>query len=332
MFALIIIAAVKNGAGPPKLRWLKKMENGDAPMITQIPELTVNWHILEPCNFKCNFCYAVYPEKRSSFTRDYAKVLVELSKLKGKLLDFASGPVIADSIRVNFAGGEPFLYEEKLREAISLSHYLGLKPSFITNGSLISDEFIKKFGPMISVAGFSVDSFDVQVNERIGRQDNKRGQLTQERLSEIFQLFRKVSPGTKLKINTVVCRENIAEDLSQAMIGLAPDRWKLLRVVPIHGAKGRGVTDRQYKAFIDRNARVTEHSSLEFITEDNDEMHRSYVMLDPQGCFYQRIEQTGSEHLVSQPVVKVGASRALQEIWFDVPTYSSRYTHNDTNK
>ena len=331
MTGIYVSPVYKDGTDKPHVKGRKQVATG-LPVITRLPELTVNWHILEPCNFKCNFCYAIYPEKRSCFSRDYAKVLSELAALPGRVLDFKSGPVIADSVRVNFAGGEPFLYERDLRKAISLSFYLGLKPSFITNGKLVSDEFIRSCGPMISTAGFSVDSFDPLVNERIGRQDNRGRQLTRERLYEMFQLFREVSPDTKLKTNTVVCQENVDDDLSQAMIELAPDRWKLLRVVPIHGAKGRGVTGRQYKAFIDRNARVTEHSSLEFITEDNDEMHRSYVMLDPQGCFYQRLEQTGSEHLVSQPVVKVGASRALQEIWFDVPTYSSRYTHNDTDK
>ena len=295
------------------------------PVATRIPELVVNWHVLEQCNYNCYFCYAAFDKFDYCFGVDYSKVLVELSELKGKPIHLASGTVIADSIRINFAGGEPFILDKHLREAISLAFRLGLKPSFITNGFLVRDDFIKEFGPKIGVAGFSVDSFDFGVNFAIGRLDPKGRQLTRERLSEMFRMFREVSPGTKLKINTVVLQENVDDDLSQDILSLAPDRWKLLRVIPVHGATGRGISDEQYKAFIDRHKHVAEQASLEFITEDNDEMFRSYVMLDPHACFYQRREEGSDDHITSEPVTQVGAAKALEAIRFDAKTYSSRY-------
>lgn len=74
----------------------------------QIPELTINWHVLESCNYDCYFCYAKYSQK-SRFSLDFEKVLKALSALNGKKLDFQSGSAQVESIRVNFAGGEPFL-------------------------------------------------------------------------------------------------------------------------------------------------------------------------------------------------------------------------------
>ncbi len=282
----------------------------------RIPELTINWHILEACNYDCYFCYAKYGQK-SIFSRRYPEILRELGTLNGRRIDFQSCSAIADSVRINFAGGEPFL-EKDLGQAISLAYELGLRPSFISNGSLLTDEFITKFGPMISVAGFSVDSFDDEQNRRIGRRDNQGGQVGYERMAEMFRAFRQVSPNTLLKINTVVCRENIHEDLTSPLRELRPDRWKALRVIPIHGATGQAISDEEFSSFLNRHRDVPG----KIVPEDNVDMHRSYIMLDPDGCIYQR---EGSSYIRSAPILDVGATAALQTVEFDAETYSSRY-------
>jgi radical S-adenosyl methionine domain-containing protein 2 len=282
----------------------------------QISELTINWHILEACNYDCYFCYAKYGQK-SIFSRHYAKILRELGTLNGRRIDFQNGCVIAESVRINFAGGEPFL-EKELGQAIALAFDLGLRPSFISNGSLLTDDFIMKFGPMISVAGFSVDSFDDEQNRRIGRQDNRGTQVGYERMADIFRAFRQVSPNTLLKINTVVCRENVRDDLTLPLCELRPDRWKALRVIPIHGATDRGISDEEFSSFLKRHRDVPG----KIVPEDNGDMHRSYIMLNPDGCFYQR---EGSGYLDSAPILDVGAATALQSIEFDAETYFSRY-------
>ncbi|WP_209427460.1 viperin family antiviral radical SAM protein [Pararhodobacter sp. SW119] len=282
----------------------------------RIPELTINWHILEACNYDCYFCYAKYGQ-RSRFSRDYAEILRELSTLKGARIDFLTISVVADRIRLNFAGGEPFL-EKDLGSAISLAFEMGLCPSFISNGALLTDDFIRAFGPKISVAGFSIDSFDAGRNRNIGRQDNRGRQVTFDRFAQIFALFREVSPGTMLKINTVVCRENVDEDLSAGLRELRPDRWKALRVIPIHGAEQRGIGDDEFAAFLARHR----DAPGRIVPEDNIDMHRSYLMLNPEGCFYQR---DGNGYLSSAPVVQVGAAGALRGVEFDAETYASRY-------
>lgn len=282
----------------------------------RIPELTVNWHILEACNYKCYFCYAKYGQK-PKFSCDFTTVLRDLSALKGRRINFLSGAVYAESIRLNFAGGEPFL-EKDLGAAISLAFDLGLHPSFISNGSLLTDEFIIKYGPMISVAGFSIDSFDANQNQVIGREDIRGRQVLFEQFAHIFSLFREISPHTLLKINTVVCRENVEVDFTEQLCSLHPDRWKVLRVIPIHGAEQRAITDDQFNDFLARHRDVPVH----LVPEDNVDMYRSYLMLNPEGCFYQR---DGSGYIKSAPVVQVGAEEALKSIEFDAQTYISRY-------
>lgn len=282
----------------------------------QIPELTINWHILEACNYNCYFCYAKYGQK-SIFSRQYSEILHEIGTLKDSSIDFEGCSAIAESVRINFAGGEPFL-EKDLGQAISLAYDLGLRPSFISNGSMLTDDFIMKFGPMISVAGFSVDSFDDEQNRRIGRRDNRGKQVDYKRMAEIFKAFRRVSPDTLLKINTVVCRENVREDLTQPLRELRPDRWKALRVIPIHGATHRGISDEEFSSFLNRHR----DAPGKVVPEDNVDMHRSYIMLDPDGRFYQR---KGSDYLRSAYILDVGAATALQTVEFDAKTYLSRY-------
>ncbi|WP_394198562.1 viperin family antiviral radical SAM protein [Litoreibacter albidus] len=292
------------------------MFDGERCQMLRIPELTINWHILEACNYDCYFCYAKYGQ-RSIFSRHYAGILRKLDALKNRRIDFQNGPVIAENIRINFAGGEPFL-EKDLDRAIDFAYNLGLRPSFISNGSLLTDDFIMRFGPMVSVAGFSVDSFDDEQNRKIGRRDSRGAQVDSERMAEIFRLFRQVSPKTLLKLNTVVCPENVGDDLSSSLRELRPDRWKALRVIPIHGATGRGVSDEEFSNFLARHKDV----AGQIVPEDNVDMHRSYLMLDPDGRFYQR---EGSSYIRSAPILDVGAATALRSVEFDAKTYSSRY-------
>lgn len=281
-----------------------------------IPELTINWHILEACNYDCYFCYAKYG-KKPNFSRDFSKILHDLSNLRGKEVDLLSGRIFVENVRINFAGGEPFL-EKRLGLAISLAYDLGLRPSFISNGSLLTDSFIRRYGPMISVAGFSIDSFSRDTNKRIGRLDNKDCQVAFDRFAQIFSLFREISPQTLLKINTVVCRENADDDFNEPFQELRPDRWKVLRIIPIHGAEGLEISDDQFEGFLARHRNVRGR----VVPEDNAHMHRSYLMLDPDGRFYQR---EGSGYMKSDPVALIGAAHALRGVEFDAKTYMSRY-------
>jgi radical S-adenosyl methionine domain-containing protein 2 len=284
-----------------------------ASEVIDLPELVVNWHIREECNFDCYFCYAKY-DQTSSFRHSYERVLCELASLVGQRIDLTPISVRPYRIRINFAGGEPFL-EKQLGPAIELAHDLGLTPSFISNGSLITGEFIRRYGSMISVAGFSLDSFSVETNQAIGRISSQGQQVGAAEIARIFDLFREVAPGATLKLNTVVCPENVDEDMREGLALLRPARWKMLRVIPIHG--GRAVSDDAFAAFVDRHAEVPGA-----VVEDNSDMHRSYVMIDPQGRFYQR---EGSGYLRSKPIVEVGAEQALRGVEFDARAYSKRY-------
>ncbi|WP_306751521.1 viperin family antiviral radical SAM protein [Paracoccus actinidiae] len=282
-------------------------------MVVEVHELVINWHIREECNFDCYFCYAKY-DQNSSFRRSYDLVLRDLARLAGKRIDLHPVPIRAERIRINFAGGEPFL-DKQLEPAIELAFELGLAPSFITNGSMITEAFVHRYGPMIAVAGFSLDSFSSDANRAIGRVSRQGQEVKAADLKRVFEIFRVKSPKTLLKINTVVCPENVNEDMRMGLSELRPKRWKMLRVIPIHG--GRAVSDEEFKAFVARHRDVPGA-----VVEDNDDMHRSYIMIDPQARFYQR---EGSGYLRSPPITEVGAMEALRGVEFSVGVYAKRY-------
>lgn len=284
--------------------------------VITIKELTVNWHILEACNYSCYYCYAKYGQK-PLFARSYVSVLEELASLADKRIRLANGWVHAEKIRVNFAGGEPLLVKN-LGDAIECAHKLGLSPSVITNGSLLSNSFIKRYSSMLSVIGVSIDSVDEETNRSIGRITNRKKQVTVSDIERIFSSVRVSSPHTKLKLNTVVCNENLHEDFSSLIKQVKPDRWKILQVIPIHGADEQGISSTAFDEFNKRHRSV----DCNIVIEDNQHMNRSYLMLDPDCRFYQRY---GSSYSRSDPILSVGAMSALKQVNFDYSTYLTRY-------
>ena len=79
--------------------------------------------------------------------------------------------------KINFAGGEPFLKERFLGNMVRFcKEQLGINTSVITNGSLVTERWLRKYGGYLDILGVSCDSFVESTNERIGRSDRKGAQ------------------------------------------------------------------------------------------------------------------------------------------------------------
>ena len=76
------------------------------------------------------------------------------------------------------------------------------------------------------------------------------------------------------------------------------------------------VSDAAFEAFKARHAGVEQ-----MVAEDNDEMTSSYIMITPDGRFYQN---TGGRYEKSQPILSVGIEAALQEVGFDYQKFANR--------
>lgn len=73
--------------------------------------------------------------------------------------------------KVNFAGGEPFLYKLMLAELLKFcKEELHLESvSIVSNASMIDEGFLQDYGQYIDILAISCDSFDDATNKRIGK-------------------------------------------------------------------------------------------------------------------------------------------------------------------
>jgi len=125
---------------------------------------------------------------------------------------------------------------------------------------------------------------------------------------------------TEVKVNTVVCSENHEENLSPVIRALDPVKWKVFQVLPVYGDFGVITLD-QFRAFLIRHS---EFSDI-IVSEDNDEMTGSYVMVDPLGRFFWRDQECAAGYRYSDPILEVGAKAAFRQSVIFWEKYGKRY-------
>lgn len=262
-----------------------------------MPIVSVNFHLLKPCNYRCRFCFATFGDIRGRLSTDDAARLVE--QLAG-----------AGCEKLNFAGGEPTLHPD-LGSLLGTARRAGMTTSIVTNGWGL-EPLLERHSEVLDWAGLSVDSSDEDVLVRLGRGSGGHA----ARSLQLAELARR--HGVRLKLNTVVTAINWREDMSDYVGRFAPERWKVFQVLPIEGQNDGAVDDllvspSQLRAFVRRHAHL-DAEGLAPIVEDNDAMTASYVMVDPLGRFF---SNAGGRHTYSDPILAVGVEVALAQVTFD---------------
>lgn len=276
---------------------------------------SVNYHFTRKCNKTCKFCF--HTEKSSHVaTGDEMKRGLQLLKEAGMR-------------KINFAGGEPFLYPRQLgwlcqycKEVLALESV-----SIITNGTKVTKRWLDEYGQFVDVMGISCDSFDEKTNELIGRGTGKNVQ----QLFLIRDWCRELK--IKFKLNTVVCKLNWRENMVVTIQELQPFRWKCFQVLFVEDendastadtaldkrkrdARELLITTEQWESFCQKH----EHLDA-FIPESNEIMASSYLILDEYLCFLDKGE--GKEKQ-SKSILDVGVAQALGEVHFDKEAFLRR--------
>ncbi|MBL4856516.1 MAG: viperin family antiviral radical SAM protein, partial [Idiomarina sp.] len=173
----------------------------------------------------------------------------------------------------------------------------------------------------LTYLGVSLDSTHSGTNLAIGRVERSGRQLSLNELTANLDFARQVNPALKIKINTVVNALNADEDLSELITRVRPERWKVLRMLPIVDAT-LAVSDEAFAAFVER------HSAFRSIqcVEDNSDMCESYLMVDPYGRFFQNQAAGEGGYLYSRPILPSGAAAAFSEMRLNPAGFRSRYT------
>lgn len=247
----------------------------------------VNLHLTEVCNFKCRYCFAHFEKHSILNVEDWKQIILNC---------FQSGMVEA----INFAGGEPLLFPG-LMELVHYARQLGLRCSLISNASLMDDAWIRENAGYFETIGISVDSFTDGIMQQIGRCNAKGEALTLDTLSHRLHLIHTLYPDVRLKLNTVVNRLNMNEDMAAAFIKchLPVSRWKLLKMCPFddgcHSNAALAISDEEYFRFVQHqlsrfgiNAFGTDDAAvfhtftgMDIVSER--ELRGGYIMVDAGG-------------------------------------------------
>lgn len=291
-------------------------------------QLVVNWHMTEACNYQCSYCYAHW--RKLDRERDVMHDTALTQRLLQQLFAFfsadPSNPLRAemqwDSVRLNLAGGEPLLNQKRTLEVVNLAKKIGFDVSIITNGSRLDTPTLTALAPMVSMIGISLDSANANTNRQIGRVDRQGGILNQASMTDDLRAARHSNPGLRLKVNTVVNALNCNDDMSAMIQRLAPDKWKVLRMLPVV-TNNLAVTDSQFNAFVARHGALASIVSA----EDNDSLTESYIMVDPKGRFFQNSTASpGAGYHYSRSILDTGVREAFSDLTLSASRYLSRYS------
>jgi radical S-adenosyl methionine domain-containing protein 2 len=272
----------------------------------------VNWHLLEPCQLKCKYCYAEWNKEKLPLIYKNTAQSVELIKQISHLRsDY-------QTVRLSFAGGEPML-DKNLGKKITAAKKYGLKISLITNGDLLSEDFLYENCTKIDLLGISIDSVNPLTNLQIGRATLLGRVPDYPKIAGLIKLAKKINPMLEIKINTVVNAFNFDEDMTDFMLSVQPNKWKILNVLPAtNKAKTQEISAQKFEFFVNR------HRHLPNVAiEDNAAMYNSYLMIDPYGRFF--CNAPNQTYHYSPPILDIGIDTALKSIDFDYQKFQNRY-------
>ncbi|MBQ9735601.1 MAG: viperin family antiviral radical SAM protein [Clostridia bacterium] len=273
----------------------------------------INFHITDACNYSCRYCFANF--KMQDLPLADAKRVVD------SIVTYFRENGIADG-RINIAGGEPLLYR-RLDAVIDYIVEKGVKVSIITNGSRLTEERIAAWSDKVSMIGISVDAITPAAEVRIGRCDGCEQVNTVEHLTKMASAIRKA--GIRLKINTVVSKINLDEDMLSLYRAVKPDRLKLIYLHVVRYANEWPDTMDliptlgEYHAFIEKNRYEDE---CELVCEGPTDMENSYFMINPHGEVY--INCLGIEKKYGNCIYEP-LSQIFERLPFDAKKFSLRY-------
>ncbi|MDD2421885.1 MAG: radical SAM protein [Heliobacteriaceae bacterium] len=113
---------------------IERTENGPKLKSLQFPT-SATYDLTLACNLKCRFCYqGNLREAGGPSLTTVKKVLDEMKRGGVK--------------KVIFVGGEPFLHPAWV-ETLAYSHGLGITSSFVSNGTLITEQIVKRISGFV---------------------------------------------------------------------------------------------------------------------------------------------------------------------------------------
>ena len=223
---------------------------------------SANLHIYGKCNYRCEHCFDRCLTHKYLKPTDWVETLSFLKEYGVE--------------KINLAGGEPTLYPY-LDQMCYLIKGMGFKLSIVSNGSMMTEEWMERMEGVVDWIGLSIDSVDEEDEIQIGRGRGKH-------LENIVKVARMAHRhGIKVKLNITVVRRSWMKDFGPFIKRVEPERIKCFRALTLKNANDDipdtwSITDEQFEDFRQRHQNIPN-----IVFEDNEDMVSSYVMFDPLG-------------------------------------------------
>ncbi len=275
---------------------------------------SVNYHLWEPCNMNCKFCFATFQDVKKN-------ILPKGHLPKEKAINVIHQLAEIGFEKITFAGGEPTLCPW-ISDLIKTAKNLGMTTMIVTNGSKLTEDFLKTNKTNLDWIAISVDSLNALTNNTIGRTLSNKKLFDAE---HYYPLCKKIKQyGYGLKINTVVNSKNKDEEFVDFIKHSKPKRWKILQVLPMKEQndlhiEDMMVTNNEFKSFVKKHNILKDNTNI--VVETNEQMKGSYAMVDPAGRFF---DNANGVHNYSKSINDIGARLAIQQVNYDFEKFIER--------
>jgi radical S-adenosyl methionine domain-containing protein 2 len=275
---------------------------------------SVNFHLWEPCNMRCKFCFATFQDVKKTILPKGHLPMEQAIEVVKELAQFGFE-------KITFAGGEPTLCPW-LDELILTAKSSGMTTMIVTNGSRLTPEFLDRNQHILDWIALSIDSTQASTNLKLGRAVSGKNEIGFEDYKRIIQQIKELGYG--LKINTVVNRHNLDENFSELIQCAQPKRWKILQVMPVAGQNDLKVGELtissvEFESFVNRHITLEEYTTL--VPESCELIRGSYAMVDPAGRFF---DSASGRHQYSEQILTIGVRNAYLKAFVDNQKFHQR--------
>lgn len=263
-----------------------------------------NLHFTDFCNFSCKCCYAKNDKNSLS--------IEEIEKIVKNISSYLKANGIKDG-RINIAGGEPTT-SRNLQKIIDIIVSNGIKASLITNGILLTEDFIRANKEKLTMIGLSIDSINEETNRLLGRCENSKRCFDYKRLTDICRCIKEC--GIVLKINLVASKLNFNKDIKSLLDDVKPDRFKILQMLPTTPfAKENALSEDEFMQY------AKKYEDYNPVTETQENIRKAYLIIDSSGFV-----TTNNQHCDKQHnALAESFCDILNDIDFDFESESMRY-------
>ena len=177
-------------------------------------EKEICWNVTARCNQNCKYCHRFL----NIMDLTYDENLNILNNLDNSGIT-----------SITWTGGEALLLNG-IDDLLKISYDKGIKNKIITNGKLLTKERIDKIYKYLDSITLSIDSINDNINDSLGR-----GRNHFEEIKEILDYIKKKNYDVKIRINSVVCKNNIEDfkELANFLNNYDVFSWRIFKFMPL---------------------------------------------------------------------------------------------------